>query len=140
MRRMKATPACAKFNYVSLLSCSWKFSASDGKLAPANAATPAWRPIAAPRIVPASRLGFASGDTGIRDTGQNASLVQDAFRSLHYVAETCLPPSAYPAITTISTPLFGDRPHVAWGQTPKSVSKTPRYLDISLSYRLKCRK
>ena len=55
---------------------------------------------------------------GIRDTGQNASQVQDAFRSLHYVAETCLPPSACPAITTISL-LF-------WGQTPCCVGPGPK--------------
>ena len=60
---------------------------------------------------------------GIRDTGQNTSQVQDAFRSLHYVAETCLPSSACPAVTKISTPHFGDRPRVTWGQAPKSVPK-----------------
>ena len=49
------------------------------------------------------------------DTGQNASHIQDAFRSLHYVAEaTCRPP-LIPIVTTISAPHFGDRPHVTWG-------------------------
>ena len=57
------------------------------------------------------------------DSGQNASHIQDAFRSLHYVAETCLPPSACLAFTKISTPHFGNRPHVAWGQAPKSILK-----------------
>ena len=30
---------------------------------------------------------------------------------------------------------FGDRPRVAWGQTPKSVLKTPCYSDILRNYR-----
>ena len=71
---------------------------------------------------------------GIRDTGQNASQEQDAFRSLHYVAETCLPPSACLAFTKISTPHFGDRPHVAWGQAPKSVLKNRHYSDVLRGY------
>ena len=80
--------------------------------------------------MPASRLGFASGDTGIRDTGQNASQIQDAFRSLHYVAVTTCRPPLISAVTTISTPHFGDKPLVAWGQAPKSVLKTLHYFDI----------
>ena len=73
---------------------------------------------------------------GIRDTGQNASQVQDAFRSLHYVAEaTCRPP-LIPDVTTISTPHFWGRPHVAWGQAPKSVQKIDCYSDIISNYRL----
>ena len=74
---------------------------------------------------------------GIRDTGQNTSPVQDAFRSLHYVAVTCLPSLACSA--TISLPMlnfFGDRPLVAWGQTLKSVLKTIHYPNIPRSYRL----
>ena len=77
---------------------------------------------------------------GIRDTRQNASQVQDAFRSLHYVAVTCLPPSACPTVTTISTPHFENRPYVAWGQAPKSMLKTLCYSDIIRSYRLNGRK
>ena len=73
---------------------------------------------------------------GIRDTGQNTAKAQDAFRSLHYVAEmTCRPPLV-PTVTTISTALFGDRPRVTWGQAPKSVLKTLRYFNILRSYRL----
>ena len=32
--------------------------------------------------------------------------------------------------------IFGDRPHVAWGQAPKSVLKKLRYFNILRSYRL----
>ena len=66
---------------------------------------------------------------GIRDTGQNTSPVQNAFRSLHYVAVTCLPSLACSA--TISLPML-----TFWGQTPRSVLKTFRYPNITHSYRL----
>ena len=41
----------------------------------------------------------------------------------------------FPAVTTISTPHFGDRPHVAWGQAPKSVLKKLHYSGILHGYR-----
>ena len=77
---------------------------------------------------------------GIRDTGQNASQVQDAFRSLHYVAETTCRPPLIPVVISISVPHFGDRPHAAWGQAPRSVLKTISYPNIPRSYRLNGRK
>ena len=46
----------------------------------------------------------------------------------------CRPP-LIPAVTTISTPHFGVRPHAAWGQAPKSVLKTLCYSDNIRSYR-----
>ena len=45
-------------------------------------------------------------------------------------------PQLIPAVTTIFTPYFWGRPHVAWGQAPKSVLKTLRYFNILRSYRL----
>ena len=36
---------------------------------------------------------------------------------------------------TSHTSFFGDRPHIAWGQTPKSVLKTLHYFNILRSYR-----
>ena len=77
---------------------------------------------------------------GIRDTGQNASKAQNALRSLHYVAETTCRPQLAPPQYRVPCSLFGDRPLVAWGQTPKSVLKTIRYLNIPRSYRLNGRK
>ena len=76
----------------------------------------------------------------IRDTGQNMSQVQGAFRSLHYVAVATYRPPLIPAVTTISTPHFGDRPHAAWGQAPKSILEKHRYSDIFCDYRLDGRK
>ena len=72
---------------------------------------------------------------GIRNTGQNVSQVQNALRSLHYVAVTCLPSSAYPRRHHNFHPSFWGRPHVAWGQAPKSVLKKSHYSDILRSYR-----
>ena len=54
------------------------------------------------------------------DTGQNTSQVQDAFRSLHYVAVTCLPPSACPAVTSISYLILGSDP-MSRGARPQKV-------------------
>ena len=49
------------------------------------------------------------------------------------------PPLAPPQ-SHLSCPFFGDRPRVAWGQTPKSVLKTIRYPNSPRSYRLNGRK
>ena len=46
----------------------------------------------------------------------------------------CRPPLAPPSPQFPY--FFGDRPHVAWGQAPKSVPETPRYSDIFCKYRL----
>ena len=55
---------------------------------------------------------------GIRDTGQNTSKVQDAFRSLHYVAEaTCRPPLSPPS------PQF---PHLILGTDPMLRGARPK--------------
>ena len=118
---MKAAKSCPALGYVGRLSCVGIIS----------------------RFGRQARLGehVDSGLTAYRhseasDTGQNASKAQDAFRSLHYVAEaTCRPP-LIPAVTTIFTPHFGGRPQVAWGQPPKSMPKTLRYFDIFRNYRL----
>ena len=125
MRRMKAAPACATLNYVSLLSSPWK----SRKLRTASS------PRRTSRLRP-----FGLSTLGIRDTGQKTSKAQDAFRSLHYVAVTCLPSSACPY--TISLPI----PHF-WGQTPwcvgpdpKKSVKTPCYSDILREYRINGRK
>ena len=124
MRRMKAAPAYAALGYVCLLSCF-------GNLA-LRTASSSRRTC---RLRPDGLSTF-----GIRDTGQNTLKAQDAFRSLHYVAEaTCRPP-LIPIVTTISAPHFGDRPRVTWGQAPKSMLKTRCYSDIIHSYRLNVRK
>ena len=57
---------------------------------------------------------------GIRDTGQNTSPIQDAFRSLHYVAVTTCRPPLIPAVTTIFTPHFGVDPMLR-GDRPQKV-------------------
>ena len=78
---------------------------------------------------------FGLSTLGIRDTGQNTSQAPNAFRSLHYVAvATCRPP-LIPTVTTISAPHFGDRPHVTWGQVPKSVLKKHHYSKVLRGYR-----
>ena len=108
MRRMKAAPACAAFNYVSLLSCPWK----SRKLRTASS------PRRTSRLRP-----FGLSTLGIRDTGQNASKAQNAFRSLHYVAETTCRPPLVPPSPQFPHLILGDRPHVAWGQAPKSAHR-----------------
>ena len=124
MRRMKAATAYAALGYVCLLSCF-------GNLA-LRTASSSRRTC---RLRPDGLSTF-----GIRDTGQNTLKAQDAFRSLHYVAEaTCRPPLV-PTVISMSAPHFGDRPCVTWGQTPKSVLKTLRYCDIIRSYRSNSRK
>ena len=104
MRRMKAAPAYAALDYVGLLSCAGKIS----------------------RFGRQARLGehVDSGLTAYRlseasDTGQNASQIQDAFRSLHYVAVTCLPSSAYPRCHHNFHTSF-------WGLTPYCVGPGPK--------------
>ena len=58
---------------------------------------------------------------GIRDTGQNTSQVQDAFRSLHYVAvATCRPP-LIPTVTSISAPHLGDKTPCYVGDRPQNI-------------------
>ena len=101
MLRMKAAPAYAALGYLVRLSCFGII----------------------PRFGRHARPGehVDSGLTAYRhseasDTGQNASKAQNALRSLHYVAETTCRPPLIPAVTTIVTPYFWGRPHVAWGQ------------------------
>ena len=124
MRRMKAAPAYAALGYVGLRPRSGYYPL---------------RTASSPRRTRRLRPGGLS-PFGIRDTGQNTSPVQDAFRSLHYVAETTCRPPLVPAVTLISTPHFGFRHHAAWGQAPKSVLKTLCYSNIIRSYRLNGRK
>ena len=124
MRRMKAAPAYAALGYVCLLSC---FGNLALRTASSSRRTRRLRP-------------DGLSPLGIRDTGQNASQAQDAFRSLHYVAEAACRPPLIPTVTTISAPHFGDRPRVTWGQAPKSVLKTPCYSDILRGYRQNGRK
>ena len=103
MRRMKAAPACATLNYVSLLSCPWK--SRKLRTASSSRRTSRLRPDGLSTL-------------GIRDTRQNASQVQDAFRSLHYVAEaTCRPPPVPPS------PQF---PHLILGTDPMSRGARPQ--------------
>ena len=83
---------------------------------------------------------FGLSTLGIRDTGQNTSQVRDALRSLHYVAVTTCRPQLSPPQYHFPCSLFKVKPHVAWGQAPKSVLKTLRYCNIIRSYRLNGRK
>ena len=116
MRRMKAATVSTALGYVCLLSC---FGNLALRTASSSRRTRRLRP-------------DGLSPLGIRDTGQNASQVQDAFRSLHYVAEaTCRPP-LIPTVTTISAPHFGDRPHVTWA--PKTVLKNVIFGLIISSY------
>ena len=105
MRRMKAAPAYATLGYVGLLSCAGIIS----------------------RFRRQSRLGehVDSGLAAFRrseasDTGQNTSQVQDAFRSLHYVAVTTCRPPLIPAVTSIPPPILGSDPMVR-GARPQKV-------------------
>ena len=120
MRRMKMAPDSTALGYVCLLSCFGNFKL---RTASSSRRTRRLRP-------------DGLSPLGIRDTGQNASQVQDAFRSLHYVAvATCLPPLA-PQQSHFSCPFFGDRPRVAWGQAPKSVLKKLDYPGVLRGYSL----
>ena len=112
MRRMKAAPAYAALGYVSLgLDLD---SIRFGRQA---------RPGEHGDLRPGGLSPF-----GIRDTGQNASKAQDAFRSLHYVAETTCRPQLAPPQYHIPCLIF-------WGQTPRSMLKTISYPNIPRSYR-----
>ena len=119
MRRMKAAPACATLNHVSLLSCSWKFRASDGKLAPANMSTPALRPI---DIRNKATLDKTHQKHKTRLGRFITSPRRLAFLRLHLHN------------LTSHTSFFGDRPHVAWGQAPKSVLKNRHYSNVLRGY------
>ena len=122
---MKAAKACAELGYVGLLSCVGIISRFRRQARPGE-------------HVDSGLTAYRHSEAS--DTGQNTSKAQDAFRSFHYVAVTTCRPPLIPAVTTIFTPHFGVKPHVAWGQTPKSVPETTRYSDIFRDYRLNGRK
>ena len=122
IRRMNAAMAYAALGYVGLLSCVGIISRFGRQASPGEHGD--LRP-------------YGLSPFGIRNTGQNASKAQDAFRSLHYVAVTTCRPQLVPPQYHFPCSLLGDRPHASWGQVPKSVLKTISYPNIPRSYRLK---
>ena len=118
---MKATPASTTPGYVGLLSCAGKIS----------------------RFGRQARLGERV-DSGLTASRLSEFATLDKMR-LRYrtrlgrfitsprrlaVLRCASPQSHFPY------PILGTRPHVAWGQAPKSVPKTLRYFNILRSYRL----
>ena len=74
---------------------------------------------------------------GIRDTGQNASHVQDAFRSLHYVAVASLSSSACTTPISLLMPHFlGTDPMLRGG--PKKCDKNALLFRYYSQLSLKC--
>ena len=108
MRRMKAAPACATLNYVSLLSCSRIISRFGQQARPGER-------------VDSGLTAFRLSEFATLDKIR-LSYKTRLGRFITSPRLACRPP-LIPAVTTISIPHFGDRHHAAWGQTPKSVLK-----------------
>ena len=117
---MKASTGSTALGYVSLLSCSRIISRFGRQARPGERVDSG---------LTAFRLSeFATLDK----TRQKHKTRLGRFITSPRLA--CRPP-LNPAVTTISTPHFGVRPRVAWGQAPKSVLKITCYSDIISSYR-----